>query len=149
MATSQPPKELMGWLEYYLVTKAPFQIPPNAREWIVKYSPWINIVLLVLFAPAILLALGVGAALVPFSAVGGASAATGLSFALVALVLQVGLMIAALPGLFARKKIGWQLVFYSVVLNLIFSLLNFNIVGGLLSAVLGSYVLFQIKSYYK
>lgn len=149
MATAQPPKELMGWLEYYLVKKAPFQIPPNAREWIVKYSPWINIVLLVLFAPAILLTFGVGTVLLPFSVAGGPGATAGLSLALIALVAQVALMIAALPGLFARKKIGWTLAFYSVVLNLLFGLLNLNIIGALFSAVVGSYVLFQIKSYYK
>lgn len=149
--TSSPQsiKQLMDWLDLYLVKKAPFQIPTNARQWIVQYGPWINIVILVILSPAILFALGIGAVALPFSILGGPGAVGGLSLALIALVLQIGLMIAALPGLFARKKMGWDLAFYSVVLSLIYNLISFNIFGGIIGAVIGAYVLFQIRSYYK
>lgn len=145
--SDKPPQDILGWLDYYLVEKAPFQLPKDVREWIVKYSPWINIVILVLLSPVILLALGLGAIALPFSVLGGATA--GLSIALVALIVQVVLMIAALPGLFARKKAGWNLTLYSVGFSLLHSLLSFNVLGGLISALLGAYVLFQIRSYYK
>lgn len=148
-APGAQPKGAMETLEYYLVTKAPFQIPDGAREWIVKYGPWVDVVLLLLFAPAILLALGIGTIALPFSALGGPGAATGLGVALIALVAQVALMIAALPGLFARKKMGWNLAFAGVVLSAISSLSGFNVLGAIVNALIGSYVLFQIRSYYK
>jgi hypothetical protein len=150
MATnaSGAPKDVMGMLNYYLATKAPYQIPTRGREWIVKYSPWINLVLLVLFAPAILLVLGLGVATLPFS-VGAPAAAGGLGLAMIALIIQVVLMVVALPGLFARKASGWNFLFYSAVLNLVYNLLSLQIVLGIVNAVISLYILFQIKNYYK
>ncbi len=145
----KPPQDVMGWLEYYLVKKAPVQLPVGAKDWIVRYMPWINVVILVILSPAILLALGIGVIALPFSALAGVGAATGLSIALAALVVEIILMIMALPGLFARKISGWNLTFYSVVASLAHSILVFNVFGGLVSAVIGAYVLFQIRSYYK
>src|SRR5204863_720278 len=66
-STDQPPKDLIGFLDFYLVKKAPFQIPEGGREWIVKYGPWITIVLLVLLLPPLLIALGIGTLLMPFA----------------------------------------------------------------------------------
>lgn len=148
MADATRPKDIMGTLEYYLVTKAPYQLPAGVKEWIVKYSPWIDVLVLVLLAPAVLFALGIGTIVLPFSGLAGAHAAAGLSLALLALLVQVGLMIAALPGLFARKRVGWNFAFYGVVFNLVYSLMNFNIIGGLVNALISSYFLFQIRSYY-
>jgi hypothetical protein len=117
---------------------------------IVKYAPWINLVLLVLMAPVILLALGIGAVALPFSGLAGAGAATGLSLAMMALVFQVVLMVAAVPGLFARKRVGWNLAFYGVIFALVYNVLTVSgILVGLIDALIGSYVLFQIRSYYK
>ena len=56
---TQPPRDMMGFLDYYLVQKAPFQIPDGGREWIVKYGPWIAVVLLILTLPPLLFALAV------------------------------------------------------------------------------------------
>lgn len=141
----KPPKDVMGFLEYYLVTKAPFQLPESTKEWIVKYAPWIDIVLLVLFAPLILFALGLGTIAIPFM---GAGAVDG-AFDILLLIVQIGLMIAALPGLFARKKSGWNFSFFSTVSNLIFSLANGSVIGGLLSTLISLYFLFQVRSYYR
>ena len=41
------PKDLIGFLDYYFVSKAPFQIPQAGREWLAQFGPWIVIVLLV------------------------------------------------------------------------------------------------------
>ena len=46
----QAPKDIIGFLDYYLVTKAPFQLPMNIKEGIVKYGPWIAVVLYVAVA---------------------------------------------------------------------------------------------------
>jgi hypothetical protein len=142
----QAPKDLMGFLDFYLVKKAPFQIPDNAKEWIVKYGPWITVVLLVLMLPAILFVLGVGSALMPF---GGYAYATGFGFAAIFLVVNVGLMVAALPGLFARKMSGWNLMFYARIIGIVYSLLSYAFIGGIIGGILGLYILFQIRPLYK
>jgi hypothetical protein len=142
----QAPKDLMGFLEFYLVKKAPFQIPDNAKEWIVKFGPWIAVVMLILTLPLILFVLGLGTMLMPF---GGIAYGEGFSFAAIFLVVNVGLMIAALPGLFARKMSGWNLIFYARIVNIVYSLLVGAWVGGLLGGLIGLYILFQIRPLYK
>lgn len=143
---SQAPKDPMGFLEYYLVQKAPFQIPDAARELIVKYGPWITVVLLALSVPAILIILGVGTFLVPF---GGVGYATGFGLASIGLIAQVGLEVLSLPGLFARKMSGWTLMFYAQVVGFLSSLVAGAIISGLIGALISFYILFQVRSLYK
>lgn len=140
-----PPKDLIGFLDFYLVKKAPFQIPNEAREWIVKFGPWITVVLLILTLPLLLAALGIGAFLMPFSGIGYA---TGFSILTIFVIIEVGLMIAALPGLFARKMAGWRLLFYSQLAGILYSVLSGNIVGGLLFGLITLYILFQVRPLY-
>jgi hypothetical protein len=96
---AQAPSDPEGFLNHYFVTKAPFQIPGGGREAIVKFGPWIVVVLLVLSLPALLFILGVGTALVPF---GGVGYATGFGLAAIGLCVQIALQVMALPGLFAE-----------------------------------------------
>lgn len=56
--------------EEYLVKKAP-ALPEGAKEAIVKFGPWIALILLVLSAPVLLGLLGLGTVLMPFSYLGG------------------------------------------------------------------------------
>ena len=143
--TTDAPKDLVGFLDFYLVKKAPFQIPDGGREWIVKFGPWITVVLLVLSLPLLLVALGIGTFLMPF---GGPGYATGFGFLTLVLIVELGLMIAALPGLFARKMAGWRLLFYSQLVSIVFSLLSGSIVGGLLFGLISLYILFQVRPLY-
>lgn len=148
---SGAPKDLMGMLEYYLVTKAPFALPQGVKEWIVKYGPWIDVILLILFLPAILLALGLSAAFLPFAMMGGVA---GFGLASIILIVQLVLMVAALPGLFARKMSGWNLLFYSIVVNLVYGLVSSfsylgSILGTIISTIISLYILFQVRSLYK
>ena len=144
--TDKAPKDVIGFLDFYLVQKAPFQIPESGKEWIVKYGPWITVVLLVLALPPLLLVLGIGAALVPFAGVGYA---TGFTYLTIVLMAELGLMVAALPGLFARKMSGWRLLFYAQILGFVFSLLSGSIIGAILGVVIGMYLLFQVRALYK
>jgi hypothetical protein len=146
-AKGAAPKDVMGFLDYYLVEKAPFQLPDGVKEWIVQFGPWITLVILILSLPAVLLVLGLSALVfVPAAATGQAG---GLTFAVMALIVQLLLMGAAIPGLMKRSMSGWNLVFYSEVLNLVYSVLSGSIVSGIISTVIGLYILFQIRSYYK
>jgi hypothetical protein len=142
------PKDLMGMLEYYLVTKAPFQLPDGVKEFIVKFGPWIDVVLLVLFLPVILGVFGLSLFLSPFAMLGGAGYTMWYWLGTIVLILQLVLQVIALPGLFARKMSGWTMVFYADVISLVYSLINGNILSGLVSALIGFYFLFQIKSKY-
>ena len=144
--SNEAPKDLVGFLDFYLVKKAPFQIPDEAKEWIVKWGPWITVVMLVLSLPPLLFVLGIGTAMMPF---GGIGYATGFTYLTIVLVAQLGLMVAALPGLFARKMAGWSLIFYSQLVSLAFSLLSGSIVGGIIGALIGLYILFQVRPLYE
>jgi hypothetical protein len=143
--TAQPPKDLVGFLDYYLVQKAPFQIPDTGRELIVKFGPWITVVLLVLTLPFILVLLGVGTLGLPFL---GVPYAASFGFTAIIVLAYFALMIFALPGLFARKRAGWNLIFYAELLMIITSLLSGNIFGALIGGLIGLYILFQVRGLY-
>ena len=140
-----PPKDLIGFLDFYLVKQAPFQIPDGGREWIVKFGPWITVVMLILTLPILLFALGLGVIYIPFGGVGYAS---GFGVLTLFVIVEVGLMIAALPGLFARKMAGWRLLFYSQLVSIVYNILSGHIVSGLLFGLIALYILFQVRPLY-
>jgi hypothetical protein len=140
------PKDPIGFLDYYFVKKAPFQIPAAGREAIVKFGPWIVVILLVLSLPALLVILGIGTFVAPF---GGVVATTGFGIAALGLCVQLVLEVLALPGLFARKMSGWTPMFYATVVGVLSSLLSGAIVSAIIGALIGFYILFQIRGLYK
>src|SRR5437588_2578457 len=142
----QAPKDLIGFLDYYLVTKAPFQLPMAAKEAIVKYGPWVAVVLLIFALPALLVVLGIGTAFIPFA---GPAYATGFGYLTIISIVQIGLLIAALPGLFARKMQGWRLMFYSRLLSIVGLLLSGLIVNAIVVGLISLYILFQVRSLYE
>ena len=129
--------------------KAPFQLPQNAKEAIVKYGPWIAVVLLILLLPPVLFVLGLGALLTPFALLAGPAYAAQFGYVTILAVVQLGLLIAALPGLFARKMQGWRLIFYSRLVSIAGLLLSGLIVNAIVSGLIGLYILFQIRSLYE
>lgn len=131
-------------------------LPPNAREMLVKVAPWIALVFGILgilgSLGGVLALLGLGALgtmALPFggATVVGASA-VGIAVMILGLVSSV-LLLMAYPGLKGLKMAGWRLAFWSEVVGLLGSLVSLNIVGLVIGAVIGFYILFQIKSYYK
>jgi hypothetical protein len=145
---SKAPSDFVGMLDYYLVKKSPVQLPVSVKEFIVKFGPWIDLVVIVLMLPAALAVFGVATITGLWSA-GESPAAGGLYFWGVLMLVQLGLMVLALPGLFNRQMRGWRLAFYAMVFNFITSMLTFQWVGGVVSLVVTVYVLFQVRSYYK
>ncbi|MBI1863038.1 chromate transporter [Candidatus Microgenomates bacterium] len=135
-------------LKVYFVDKAPFQIPTGGKEFIVQYGPWITLVLLILALPVIFAALGLTAFLSPFAAMGGQRASINflsIILSVIALILEA----MALPGLFRRSKSGWNLLFYSSIVSAIDNLVNFHLGGLIIGLLIGWYILFQVRSYYK
>ena len=95
--------------------------------------------------PILLFALGLGAILIPFGGVGYAS---GFGVLTLFVIVELGLMIAALPGLFARKMAGWQLLFYSQLVSIAYYVLSGHIDSGLLFGLISLYILFQVRPLY-
>lgn len=140
--------KLDEFLELYLVKKAP-SLPENIKEFIVKYGPYISIVMMALMAPAIIAVLGFSSLAMPFAYLGGVRSGFNFSISTIFMIGQLALQIIALPGLFKRAKSAWRLMFYASLVGLVYSILSGAIVNGLISVVLSLYILFQIKPLYK
>lgn len=78
--------------------------------------------------------------------------------AIIVIVVDAVILLLATPGLKAWKKIGWNLLFYSVLLNLAYGIVRmFSDVGGgfgsllwsLITAGVAGYFVFQIRDYFK
>jgi len=143
-------KQLEDFFDTYLHKKAPFHLPPKAKEWIVKYGPWIVLILIILTVPVILAVFSLSAILVPFAATYAPARFSALSligglFSLITLVMEA----AALPGLFKRTKKGWHLVYYAVLVGAVGQLLEGNIISLIINVVISMYFLFEKKEYYK
>lgn len=137
--------QLIATLDEYMVKKAPFQLPDSVKELLVKFGPWISLVLLVMLLPFLLVALGIGTILMPF---GGVGYATGFGLAAIFALVQIALLVMALPGLFARKKSAWMLMFYEQLVSLVGALVTGSIIGGIIGAIIGFYFLFQLREKY-
>ena len=145
---------LEGFFDTYLHLKAPFQLPPAAREFIVKYGPWISLVLLIIGAftiiPLLFLALGLTIITLPYQAAVGVVHTTTAGYihiliGLAAMVMQ-GI---AIPGLLKRKLSGWHLLYYASLLSAVGSLIALDTFSLIIGLVVSMYILFQIRGYYK
>ena len=113
-------------------------LPANIKDVLVKIAPWLSLVFGILGVLGILGAMGI---LAPLSA----SVMAGAVLALISSVL----MVMAFPGLRDRKVAGWKWSFYSQLVSVLLSVVALNFVGALIGGLIGFYLLFQIKSYYK
>lgn len=162
---SGPLKSLEAWLYEMVYEKISIKLPTTVREWIVAYGPWVAVaggVLVVLFVvPTFLLSLSITASTATYLAAYGATPAVAgpmYYLSLLVLAIQLVIMCMAIPMLLKRKRQGWLLMFYSSVVSLVYTVLNTfsygyfgfgTLLGGLVGAAIGFYVLFQIRSYYK
>lgn len=122
---NEVPKDIMEFFELWLVKKAPFQIPNKIKETITKFSPWINIIIILCFIPSV--------------------RAEDI-FIKIVLIIQLALQIMALPGLFEKKLSAWNLLFYASIANLVYLTLVGPLVGAILTSLIIIYALFQIRT---
>lgn len=145
--------QLEDTLETYLVDKAPFTLPDNVKEIVVSFAPWISIIVLLLAIPGILLVLGAGAIVAPFTVFLGPRYAMnyGMTYIVSMVVLAVSVVLEALavPGLFKRSLGAWRLLYYASLVNLVSGILGGNFLSAIVGSLIGLYFLFQVKSYYK
>ena len=125
--------------------KAP-AIPANGREGLVKITPWVALVFGVL---GIITGIG-GLGVLTGSAAFGVLHSAGLGILSTLLFLAASvLLLMAYPGTSKRQYRGWTLIFWSEVLVVLSNLVSFDILGAVVGGLIGFYLLYQIKSYYK
>lgn len=145
--------QLEAILDEYMVKKAPFALPAEAKEFIVKVAPYLIILFAIMSLPLIFGAIGLTAVLSPFAMMGGYgygnwgfSMIVSLAVAAISMIMEV----MAVPGLFKRTKASWKLVFYASIISLIGGILAIHgIVGAIIGTIIGWYILFQVKDMYK
>lgn len=128
-------------------------LPKGASDFIVSVAPWLALIFGVLSVLTGIAGFGVLAVLSPFATVAGAGvyAVTGLVASLVLLVEGVVMLLAFSP-LKGRHVRGWNLMFLSLVLSVLSSVVSlrvFGVVESIIGALIGYYFLYQIRSYYK
>lgn len=125
-------------------------LPVNAKEVIVKIAPWLAIIFGILGVIAGIGATGLLTVLSPLVALGGGvGVAVGSMVGAILAIVSSALMIVAFPGLRDRKANGWKMSFYSQLVSVVSSVVALNLFGAVIGALIGFYILFQIKSYYK
>lgn len=155
-------------LDDLFVKQAP-ALPAGGKKALVQYLPWINLILglIALYTAYVLWHWAHFAnSLINYAnslsaAYGGPTVATnrlsvGIWLGIVVLAIEALLYIAAFPGTRDRKKVGWNLMFYALLVNIVYGVLvlftDYGSVGNLVGAVIGSaiglYLLFQIRSSY-
>jgi len=140
--------QLDSVLNEYLVKKVP-ALPAAAKDFIVKFGPWISLVVGIMLLPLILAAFGLGALFGPVAMMGGVRFGATYMLSMLVAAGQMVLQFAAIPGLMKRQMGGWKLAFYGALVGAVYSIVSFNIIGLIIGTGLTLYVLYQIKSYYK
>lgn len=155
-------------LDDLFVKQAP-ALPAGGKKALVQYLPWINLILglislytvYVLWHWAHLANNLINYANTLSAAYGGPTVATnrlsvGLWIGIVVLGIEALLYIAAFPGTKDRKKSGWNLLYYALLLNIAYGVVVLftdyggvgNLIGAIIGSAIGLYLLFQIRSSY-
>lgn len=142
MAESKKSTDLIAVLEKFY--KQIPNLPDSIREVLVKIAPWLALVFGILGVIVGLGALGLS----PLALLGGLDASfIVLLTGVVAIVASI-LMLMAFPKLQKRQYKGWELLFWSEVVSVVSAIISIS-VGSILGILIGFYLLFQIKNYYK
>ena len=142
--------QLEATLAEYFVKKAP-AMPKNIKELIVKFAPYLVIISIIISVPAVFALFGLGAVVstMPY----GAAAVTGFGqWYMVGILFLIATLILeglAVPGLLSRSRKGWNLMFYAILLNAVYAIVQMNIVGLIIGTGIGLYIAFQVRSMYR
>ncbi len=124
-----------------IFSKAP-KLPTNFKDSLVKVLPYLLMIGMAFNAISIL---GSFSASALFFA-GGFH--TNFVIVTLASIIVLVMHFLALPGLYKRALGSWQLLFYALCITTISLVLTYNILSAIVTAVVGAYFLFQIRSYY-
>ncbi|HEV7350225.1 hypothetical protein [Telluribacter sp.] len=133
-------------LEPIFLGKFP-DFPEEVKEFLVKYGPYLMLVAAIIGLLGLLTAFGMGSAALGLGVVAyGGTGMFWVGIVLTALVLIIYLM--AFSPLRNRQIQGWRLLYYALLLNLLGSLIQLNILSLLIGGAIGFWVLFQIRNKY-
>lgn len=159
-------EKLENNLDDVLNKKAPFKIPENGRKTLAGALWWLSLIFGVLQlwgAWALWHVAHWADAWVDYansvsSAYGGGHVVNSLGFfyylALIVLAITAAMALLAAPGLKAKRKSGWNLLFYSLLVNVAYGVIvlfaNYggfgDMLGAFVGSVIGGYLLFQVRS---
>lgn len=161
-------KPLEKKLDELFVKQAP-PLPAGGKRALVEYLPWINLALglLALYTAYVLWHWAhIADTLINYAntwsaayggpMVQGSRMSFGIWLGLLVMVVEALLYIAAFPATRARKKSGWNLIFYALLVNIVYGVVVlFTSYGGigslfwtLIGSAIGLYLLFQIRASY-
>jgi len=144
--------ELEKVLTEYFGQKAP-QMPMGLKTFLVSIAPYLAILGVAMAVLAIFPLIGLSSygygMMSAYGMMQGSYFGSMMIISLVAMIAMAGLEVMAIPGLFAKTLTGWRYMFYAQLVSLVSSLLMMNIIGFIIGAVIGFYILFQVKSLYK
>ncbi|GAB2796900.1 hypothetical protein GCM10027275_47940 [Rhabdobacter roseus] len=142
----EPKLPLEKELEPIFLEKFP-AFPEEVKEFIVNYGPFLMLLGAIITAFGLLAALGLGGVALGLGAAAyGSTLQFWLSIALTG--VQLVLYFMAFSPLRARKREGWKLLYYALLLGLLSSLIQLSIFGLLIGGLVGFWVLFQIRDKY-
>jgi hypothetical protein len=131
-----------------IFAKAP-ALPSSARELLVSVAPWISLVFGVLLVLVSLGGLGLGSFLGSFAMYAGAGNTMFLLVASILGIVQGAVMVLAFAPLKKRSITGWNWWFWAEIISVVAAVVAFNLLGAVINAVIGFYLIFQVRSYYK
>lgn len=148
-------------------SKASYQLPVGFKDFLVKVAPWLSLASGILGLLSALSLWRLASSVNEFVdyanqlsvAYGGPVQARDTGFllwvSLAMIVLFSILAFLAFPGLRARKKVGWNIMFYSMLASVLYSVVSIfyyggfgSLVGSLIGTAIGLYLLFQVRSRY-
>ncbi len=136
-----------------LFAKSP-HLPDTARQSLVKIAPWLALIFGVLGLFAILSAgaLTSVSGMIAVGFIGAGFAPLMLFISLIVGALACILDLLAYKPLLQRKKMGWNFLFYGVVLTTCTSILGIflgsSVIGNLLGSLIGFWLLFEVRDLY-
>jgi hypothetical protein len=133
-------------LQKYLVDKCPIALPDSVKEFIVKVSPVMALIGVIISFPVFFAYFGISLISLPFASVSnyGFMHYVDMAKTIGSFIFEI----IVLPGLFKRTVKVWNLLFYFAIFNLVFSVLTFNIGSIIVGTIISFYLLFQCRSKY-
>jgi hypothetical protein len=126
------------------------KFPPfsdTVKEFLVQYGPYFILVFSIIGVFGILAAIGIvgaGAGMGALSVGMGFNVYISIALGVVTLVLYL----MAFSPLKARKRAGWKLLYYALLLGLISNLIELHVIAFIIGGLIGFWVLFQIREKY-
>jgi uncharacterized membrane protein YhaH (DUF805 family) len=115
------------------------KFPPftdSVKEFLVQYGPYFILILSVIGLLGLLTAFGIGGAAIGMGAVSigmGFNFYVGIALGIITLIMYL----MAFTPLRARKKSGWNLLYYALLIGIVSNLIQLSIIGAIIGALIG------------